>query len=54
VGAIAGYFYYFYIGCSFGTCTISYKPWNSTLQGGLMGRLVFNLFLKELKTTETK
>lgn len=53
VGAIVGYFYYFYIGCSSGTCAITSKPLNSTLYGGLMGGLIFNLFVKEPKKTET-
>ena len=49
VGAIAGYFYYFYIGCASGTCTITSKPLNSTLYGGMMGGLVFNMFIKKPK-----
>jgi len=52
VGAIAGYFYYFYIGCASGTCAITSKPLNSTLYGGLMGGLVFNMFVKTPKKTE--
>ena len=52
VGAIAGYFYYFYIGCSSGTCAITSKPLNSTLYGGLMGGLVFNMFVKTPKKIE--
>lgn len=46
VGAIAGYFYYFYIGCASGTCAITSKPLNSTLYGSLMGGLIFNMFVK--------
>ncbi|MES1197922.1 MAG: DUF6132 family protein, partial [Chitinophagaceae bacterium] len=37
VGAIGGYLYYHYIGCSGGTCSITSKPLNSTLYGSLMG-----------------
>jgi len=47
VGLIAGYAYYHYIGCMSGTCAITSKPLNSTLYGGLMGGLLFNLFVKE-------
>ncbi len=46
-GAIAGYAYYFYVGCSTGTCAITSRPLNSTLYGSLMGGLFFNLFQKE-------
>lgn len=49
VGAIAGYLYYFYIGCASGTCAITSKPLNSTLYGALMGGLVFNMFVKSPK-----
>jgi flagellar basal body-associated protein FliL len=49
VGAIAGYFYYFFVGCTSGTCAITSKPLNSTLYGALMGGLVFNLFVKSPK-----
>ena len=49
VGAIAGYIYYFYVGCTSGTCAITSKPLNSTLYGALMGGLVFNMFVKSPK-----
>ena len=49
VGAIAGYLYYFYVGCASGTCAITSKPLNSTLYGALMGGLVFNIFVKSTK-----
>lgn len=49
IGAIAGYLYYFYIGCVSGTCAITSKPLNSSLYGALMGGLVFNIFMKKPK-----
>ncbi len=49
IGALAGYSYYFYVGCASGTCAITSKPLNSTLYGALMGGLVFNMFMKETK-----
>lgn len=44
IGAIAGYLYYFYVGCASGTCAITSKPLNSTLYGAVMGGLLFNIF----------
>lgn len=49
VGAIAGYAYYYYVGCASGACAITSKPINSTLYGSLMGGLLFNIFVKENK-----
>lgn len=31
LGAAAGYAYYYFVGCSSGTCAITSKPLNSTL-----------------------
>ena len=45
VGLFAGYLYYLQIGCVSGTCAITSKPLNSTLYGGLMVGLLFNLFV---------
>jgi F0F1-type ATP synthase assembly protein I len=44
LGAIAGYFYWKFIGCSSGTCMITSKPINSTLYGAVMGYLVAGMF----------
>ena len=49
VGLIAGYAYYHYVGCASGTCAITSKPLNSTLYGGLMGGLLFNMFVTSPK-----
>ncbi len=49
IGALAGYAYYFYVGCASGTCAITSKPINSTLYGALMGGLLFNMFVKDTK-----
>ena len=44
IGAIGGYLFYHYIGCTNETCTITSNPLNSTLYGVLMGGLLFNSF----------
>ncbi|POY38843.1 hypothetical protein C3L50_12000 [Flavobacterium alvei] len=49
VGAIAGYLYYFYVGCSSGTCAITSKPLNSSLYGAVVGGLLLNMFVKSSK-----
>lgn len=49
VGLISGYAYYHYVGCVSGTCSITSKPLNSTLYGGLMGGLLFNMFVTSPK-----
>lgn len=49
LGAIAGYAYYYYVGCASGTCAITSKPLNSTAYGALLGGLLFNIFQKEDK-----
>ena len=43
VGLITGYIYYLQIGCVSGTCSITSKPLNSTLYGGVLGGLLFNM-----------
>ncbi|MCL9769797.1 DUF6132 family protein [Flavobacterium sp. HXWNR69] len=49
VGLLSGYAYYHYVGCVSGTCSITSKPLNSTLYGGLMGGLLFHLFVTSPK-----
>ncbi len=46
-GLGAGYLYWQQIGCISATCPITSNPINSTLYGGLMGALLFNMFQKE-------
>lgn len=43
-GAIAGYAYWFYVGCASGTCAITSKPLNSMLYVAMMGALIPGLF----------
>lgn len=39
IGAIGGYAYYYYIGCSTGHCPITSDPTISTIYGGVLGVL---------------
>jgi phage shock protein E len=41
LGAFMGYLYYYFVGCSGGTCAITSNPINSTLYGALMGAVLF-------------
>lgn len=37
LGAAGGFAYYYFIGCTGGTCPITSNPWVSTAYGGLIG-----------------
>ncbi len=37
LGAVAGYAYYYFIGCNSGTCAITSNPINSVLYGSFAG-----------------
>lgn len=52
LGALAGFLYWNFIGCSSGTCAITSKPINSIIYGAIMGGLLFNIFQKN-KQKET-
>ncbi|MBK5719592.1 hypothetical protein JGH11_01775 [Dysgonomonas sp. Marseille-P4677] len=45
-GGITGYLYWYFIGCSSGTCPITASPVNSIAWGVIMGGLLFSLFKK--------
>jgi phage shock protein E len=47
LGALAGYLYYYFVGCASGTCAITSRPLNSTLYGAMMGGLLLSSFEKE-------
>lgn len=52
VGLIAGYAYYYFVGCASGTCAITSKPINSSLYGSVMGGLLFSMI--PVKTKDKK
>jgi hypothetical protein len=43
-GAIAGFGYWYFIGCNSGSCPITSSPLNSSVYGGIMGGLLVNTF----------
>ena len=40
VGGLAGFLYYYFIGCNSGTCAITSNPYMSILWGGLLGLIL--------------
>lgn len=51
LGAFAGFLYWYYIGCTSGTCPIQSNWHTSSLYGGLMGFLISDM-KKTTKKTE--
>lgn len=48
-GMTGGFLYYYFIGCTSGTCPITSNPYISIIYGGVIGYLVFDLFKKKAK-----
>ncbi|MEO5602808.1 MAG: DUF6132 family protein [Cyclobacteriaceae bacterium] len=44
IGASVGFSYWYFIGCTSGSCAITSSPINSSLYGGVMGILILNSF----------
>ena len=49
IGAVAGYFYWKFVGCNTGSCAITSNPINSTLYVSVMGGLLLSTFKKDKK-----
>jgi hypothetical protein len=47
IGAIAGFGYYYWVGCQSGSCPITSQPVTSTLYGAVLGALLVNVFNKK-------
>jgi len=47
VGAFGGFLYYYFIGCSSGSCPITSNPYISIVWGGVMGYLLSDIFKKK-------
>lgn len=54
LGAIAGWCYWYFVGCASGTCPITSSPWRSTLYGALMGFLVSGILKKDKTNLNNK
>lgn len=52
VGAFAGFLYWYYIGCTSGSCPIQANWHTSSLYGGLMGYLIGDLKKKPKKSED--
>lgn len=44
LGAGAGFLYWYFIGCSSGTCPITSSPLISSIWGAVMGGLILDMF----------
>jgi hypothetical protein len=51
-GAVTGYLYWYFIGCSSGTCPITASPVSSMIWGAVTGGLLFSLFRKETRNEQ--
>lgn len=57
LGLIAGWSYWYFVGCASGTCAITSSPINSSLYGAIAGGLILSIFKKDKKQkkyTQTK
>lgn len=43
IGGVGGYLYYYFIGCTSGSCSITSSPVNSTIYGMLLGGLASDM-----------
>ncbi len=51
LGALIGYSYYYFIGCTTGSCPITSNPWSSVFVGALFGASFIST-KKKVKTTK--
>jgi len=50
-GGIGGFAYYYFVGCTSGTCPITSNPYISIVYGALMGYLISGMFKKKENET---
>lgn len=49
VGALAGFLYWYFVGCADGSCPITSSPLLSALWGLAVGGLLFSMFRRQEK-----
>jgi hypothetical protein len=54
MGAVAGWSYWYFIGCTSGTCPITSQPVNSSVYGSVMGWLAGGMFTGSRKNSLEK
>jgi LytS/YehU family sensor histidine kinase len=54
LGILAGFSYYYFVGCASGSCLITANPIISSGYGGLIGGLVFSMFSFKKKKQENE
>ena len=47
LGSIAGFAYYYFVGCTSGTCPITSNPYISIVYGAVLGYLFVDMFKKK-------
>jgi rhodanese-related sulfurtransferase len=52
IGGLGGYLYWFYVGCTSGTCPITSSPTMSILWGAILGALLLSMFPVKKKNPE--
>ncbi len=52
IGAVGGFIYYKFVGCTTGSCAITSNPYMSTAWGGAFGYLIFDLFRGKKKNAD--
>ena len=51
VGGTGGFAWYYFVGCTSGTCPITSNPFISILWGAVMGYLIVDMFTKKKHET---
>lgn len=54
LGAIAGFCYWYFVGCSTGSCAITSSPVISSIYGAFMGGILGGMFKKSNKEENKK
>ena len=52
IGAVGGFLYWRFVGCSSGTCPITSNPYISTVYGALFGAVIFHSSPKKKKEND--